>query len=417
MASYGLGWEIHDPHVISYLAHVIRDQAQRCEKENIPYQLVCSGDLSTWGTKESIRTATDFLSDCSVFSRVGAPVCIPGVTSPYIPGNHDVWQGVFPFWTPNPLRERRSLDSYSQLYEQAAPQASRCDDEPFPYRLTLFEDEEIVLRLYGIDSTRIDLALSHEISTLRAALDEVNQRLPLTREIVQWIRKHLPWDWSGTDEHIRLAIAACAVGFIDRSQLVCLCRFAEQEREEFRQRKQKLIRLAMIHHPLAYPDTPADNPGWTPDTLRALLRLDTLQALLQRLEFSAVLCGHQHRGFLQAVRPDSSLPPLHVFSVGTASQRVSLTRRERHLLRLHESFLGDEGEKFPASEEEALREAQEKLNEYAVYDLTREGSDYLWSCQASRFMPHRQEFRIQRQPDTVPVTFVSHASPRGVKRP
>lgn len=405
--SHAPGWEIHDPHVISSLSHSIRDQAQRCEEQKVPYQLVCSGDLSTWGSRESIRMATDFLSDRSILPREGAPVSMPGVKSPYIPGNHDVWQGTSPLWVPAPLRKRESLDCYDRLYEQAAPKADRINSEPFPYRLTLFEDEEIVLRLYGIDSTRIDLAPSEEISTLRATLHEISLLLPLTSEIIQWLRRYLPGDQSTKDEHIRHAIAACAVGFIDDRQLVNLCQFANEEQKEFEDRKQRLIRVAMVHHPLAYPATPEDRPDWTPDTLRALLRLDKIQALLQYLEFSAVLCGHQHCGFLQKIRPDSSLLPLHVFSVGTAGQRVRLTSQERQLLRDHDNLqLGERGS-LSEAQDKVLQEAQDKLNEYAVYDLLKDGNEYIWSCQASRFMPHRQNFVIQRQPDAVPVTFAS----------
>jgi 3',5'-cyclic AMP phosphodiesterase CpdA len=379
------GWEIHDPKVVSRLAESIRRQGRECNEQTIPYRVICSGDLSTWGTLGALQTAQDFLSDKRISRRIGGPASLPDEDSPYVPGNHDTWDGWFP-----PLRQlspfhiaRTDLPSYSLLYESAAPGSTRrAKERPYPFRLPLYADEQIVLRLYGLDSTRVDLIPSQELSVLRASIEEITQRTSLRSEQVQWLRDRFK---GFTDDDLRRAVAAIALGFMDEHQLYDLAAFVKEEEEEFKQDKRRLIRLAMTHHPLAYPKTPRTMPDWTPDPIRALHGMGIVQAVLQALGFFGVLCGHQHQGFVKTICPNPILPPLHVFSVGTSGQEVELTQTERGLLRL------DWDEVLP-EEREAYRTSVTKLNQYMTYEIVHTSEKHLWRTKAWRFLPHRSLF-------------------------
>jgi hypothetical protein len=358
----------------------------------------------------AINLAVDFLSERSIAwrggipgtRRKGSPVALPHADSPFIPGNHDVWAGWFPLILDKPCAPRDQISCYTKLYQEAAPGADRIDDEPFPYRRLLFENEEVVLRLYGLDSTRMDLAPQAEVSVLRAAGEEVQRNTGLSQDAIAWLRRFL--FAQHTDDELRRAVASVAVGFMDEPQMVRLLQFVEQEREEFQDSKRRLIRIAMIHHPIAFKNTPSNQSDWNPDPLRGLLRLGLVQALLQSEQFFAVLCGHQHRGFVQSVRPDPGRPPLYVLSVGTSGQKINLSIAERRLIRRPKDRLTQE-------EADKRIEILDQLNEYAIYELSRnENGIYIWSVCAARHLPQDAKFVFQSKADMdyIPVSFVNH---------
>ena len=61
----------------------------------------------------------------------------------------------------------------------------------------------------------------------------------------------------------------------------------------------------------------------SPERLKALVYADEVLRRLQELGFAIGLCGHEHIGFVRQVSAiNTNLAPIHVFSVGTATQEL-----------------------------------------------------------------------------------------------
>jgi hypothetical protein len=118
------------------------------------------------------------------------------------------------------------------------------------------------------------------------------------------------------------------------------------------------IRIAAIHHPLAYPNT-LGTPTW-----KTLVNLDTeVLPALQQLGFAVAICGHEHTGFARwNGASNSPHPPILVLSAGTAMQTVRLSKREKRVLDLPTDAL--------SSDDARDREtAANRCNEYRLYDF------------------------------------------------
>jgi hypothetical protein len=118
------------------------------------------------------------------------------------------------------------------------------------------------------------------------------------------------------------------------------------------------IRIAAIHHPLGYPQS-TGTPSW-----KTLVNLDSeVLPALQRLNFAIALCGHEHRGFVRPTSaPNTNLRSIQVFSAGTATQTVRLSKGEKRILGQLPSSLAVDDQKY-------RQEIVEKCNEFRIYDF------------------------------------------------
>ncbi len=281
-----------------------------CRSSQAPTSVIATGDLTTWGTAEAFERVLGYLRD-QIYIGSGDPEGRVGLNDPeamVLPGNHDIWSGTLPGLGGGISSSTRS--NFNRVIDDPAPSAVYPGaGKNFPYQRCLYDGTPGIY-LYGLDSTRVDEASN-----------------PRWRSLL-------------------------AQGFINPEQLADLETLISQESDK------PCVRIASLHHPLAYPQT--TGVGGHP----ILINLDNdVLPTLQKLGFTMALCGHQHWGF---VRPtgavNTSSPPIRVFSVGTSTQVVGLSRREKQLLsRSHTSLTPDE--------QNQRHMASQKCNEFRIYEF------------------------------------------------
>jgi 3',5'-cyclic AMP phosphodiesterase CpdA len=307
------GLETHSELAVKALSDSVRTQRLN---DPTPIRVVATGDLTTWGRSSAFLLAFTYLRGQIPpgTGRIGLGLNDPEAV--VVPGNHDIWSsmplGVIPVVATLPPSIRAN---FAQFFNPPAPAPSASypsSGAPFPYRVRLYNGPPAIY-LYGLDSTRVDAAPA-----------------PLWRNFR-------------------------ADGFVDEPQLKDLVELVNGEPDK------PCIRIAAIHHPLAYPRT-TRTPGFG-----TLINLDSdasdVLPTLQRLGFAIALCGHQHRGFVRQNGASNMVdPPIWVFSVGTSTQIVRLSHQEEQLLNRPYTSLNP-------NEQRQWRAIAEKCNEYRTYDF------------------------------------------------
>ncbi len=302
------GLETHSAQVARELSNSFRSGALSGHQGTVA--VVATGDLTTWGQPAAFTLVHTYLRSRHA---IGAKAWM-GFNqddAAVVPGNHDIWSGIIlglSLSAPTPPSTRVDFDNY---FNPPALKASfpSTAGALFPYQIP-FACGPVTIYLYGLDSTRVDLLPNPRSHNFRAE------------------------------------------GFVDRQQLEDLEKFVNNEPDNLR------IRIAAIHHPIGYPST-TGTPTW-----QTLVNLDDeVIPKLQDLGFVIALCGHQHKGFVrQNGSVNSTNPPIWVFSAGTATQTVRLSRREKWLL-------GQLPGKLSAADQASRKLAVEKCNDYRVYDF------------------------------------------------
>lgn len=311
------GVHLHHPAVASALSRSLRRELSAPTRSTTPLQhTVVTGDLTTYGSEQSLDVAVGYVRGTlkEVRSRRGSPGLNQSDASLNW-GNHDVWGGALLGLTSlvplNPLEDFPPLQHHS---ETAAPLAAvRLTSPYFPYQVRL-DLGACVVYLYGLDSTRNDLVDRDNAARSARGLTLIDDD--------GGIVYHTFW----------------ADGYCDLEQLSKLAAMVREE--EARDDSRCVYRFALIHHPLAYPDTSPTFPHLRKPEHKILRNLGEVQSWLYRLNFSAVLCGHQHEGFVKEIFPDSPgcsrVDPLYVLSVGTATQYQSLWGDDENEYRIYE---------------------------------------------------------------------------------
>ncbi len=289
---------------------VAADKAAAMKVGSPSPRVIATGDLTTWGTAASFQLAAKFLrGSIPVTAKLVAGLNEPNL--PVIPGNHDVWNGwllgLGPMagFAPTTLTTAIPNPAPGAVYPPGGAAS-------FPYQLLLNVGPPKVY-LYGLDSTRVD-------------------RTPFPQ-----YRNFL------------------AEGFIDLAQLTALNSLVAAEPPA-----PSTVRIAAVHHPLAYAHK---DPNYQPRSHGLLNQLEVVAAL-QGHGFSLVLSGHLHHGYVRKIQNlVGARQPLYVLAVGTATQAVRLSRWEKQLLRDRYSDLTDD------STRTAWKKAAAKCNEFRTYDL------------------------------------------------
>jgi hypothetical protein len=249
---------------------------------------VVTGDLTTWGQKSGFSLAFTYLRGQFFVGGTPAWLGLNDPTIPVIPGNHDAWDGAFPATRLLRPPSRAAIDNY---FLPPAPDAEpRRAGIDFPFRVCLYPGKRgntpsPAIYLYLLDSTRLDHAPDRA--------------------------------WRDT----------MAFGHVQHEQLVTLERHCKTEPDH----PPGCIRIAAVHHPLAYlhhvrePDEEPPGP-YQPGQARrlgwGLLNEREVISRLQHLGFSLALCGHLHQGFTRPAQADPARAVLHVLSAGTATQAI-----------------------------------------------------------------------------------------------
>jgi 3',5'-cyclic AMP phosphodiesterase CpdA len=345
------GLAVHDLNV----AAALTDSAGQLRLlEPLAERVVATGDLTTWGRGKAFHTALTFLRSQHVVSalkRVG----LDDRDAPVVPGNHDIWSAMSLHVLSRvgiPLSTRKRFDRY---FDPPAPTHTLHSGNYFPYGVRL-DAGPVKLYLYGLDSNRMEQAPS-----------------PLLHSFL-------------------------ASGFVPTQQLDELEHvLLPQELNEPR------IRVAALHHPLAYKSVGSAPPG----PVKKLLNLTEVLFRLQRMGFAIALVGHEHAGFARQESLTSSLDALHVFSSGTATQRVHHSAAARRLLAAAPATLS------PRNAE--LRESVlESCNEYRAYEFEADpGHDFVRhapptsaltvNVRVFKYLPHLFGFAEVVHPASAPV--------------
>jgi len=378
------GWQVHDPDVVCALAEKV---AEIRDEDSVPCRVAVTGDLTTWGTGDAFEFALNYIRRTVPITT--RQVCgLNDERAIVIPGNHDAWIDTFPLFYPRTGRPNPyGCPPFAEVFHNPAPDADlplflpgrggpaeveppRLGVSPFPFRVCLRQANPTIY-LYGLDSTRLDLWPEDEEQ-----------------------KAEKPWNIQDADPDMAARIAASlssersaaiAGGYIDRGQLR---RLAAAVRSEPHQ-SDVVLRLVLIHHPLAYPFTnPRDPanlvegapPHWgSPLLLQAwhwfhlggsvLFNMADVQKELYDLQFNGILCGHQHCGFTKPIFPQPDAKrPLYVLSAGTAAQAMRLPRREAAALEIPFKLLPNDEER------ELWYRAAAKTNEFRVYEFYPEYS-------------------------------------------
>jgi 3',5'-cyclic AMP phosphodiesterase CpdA len=244
-----------------------------------PCALCVTGDLTTLGRQGAFESALHFIGVRP--SSVSFPYRLNQSTLSFIPGNHDIWGG---FMLGVGGKEQYVRNTY--FHHPVPPEPQKTG---FPYQVLLSPGPPAIY-LYGLDSTRVDA-----------------QGSPVT---ISW-------------RNVR------ALGFIDDLQFTALENLVRSE-----SRNVPSLRIAAIHHPVAYPTTVRTGVA---GFQKELTNLDLVLDRLQRLGFAIVLCGHQHKGFTQSASvANCPHPPLWALSVGTATQVIPAVSSEKNEYRIYD---------------------------------------------------------------------------------
>jgi 3',5'-cyclic AMP phosphodiesterase CpdA len=299
------GLEIHDDLAARALSTAIKSH----RLDAVPLITIASGDLTTFGTLDALKTAMVYLRSQHIVGSQKFGLNDPSL--PLVPGNHDTWGGNVWGYTKSVALPRPEFD---RVFADPAPGG---DASPYPYRLRLCESPPIYL--YGLDSCRLE-------------------QMPKRRYLNLQRRK-----FNGL----------IAEGYVDPDQLDKLAALISDEPPRPR------FRIAVIHHAVT------DSSKFLPlihvgkVNIGRLINRSEVVAALEKLDFRLVLTGHLHAGFTDSAVDSSALK---AFSVGTATQKVHLKRAERRALAVRGVGLSDK-------ELSAKREALSKANEYRIYEF------------------------------------------------
>jgi 3',5'-cyclic AMP phosphodiesterase CpdA len=345
------GLAVHDLNV----AAALTDSVEKLRLSSLLAELVvATGDLTTWGRVKAFHTAFTFLRSRHAVSSLK----VVGLGHPYalvVPGNHDIWSAMSLHVLARagiPLSTRKRFDGF---FRPPVKPPALYSGSYFPYGVR-FDVGPVNLYLYGLDSNRMEQA-PH----------------PLTHSFL-------------------------ANGFVPKQQLDELEQhLIPQEMDEPR------IRVAALHHPLAYKSVGSAPFG----PAKKLLNLDEVLLRLQQMGFAVALVGHEHAGFARPESMTSSLNALHVFSVGTATQTVHHSAAARRLIAADPTTLGPRAV-------EAREEALARCNEYRLYEFEADPrQDFrrdaptpgalAVNVRAFRYLPHLQDFAEAVHPASAPV--------------
>ena len=276
---FSVGIETHNARVVNRLAHSLRSQNRKLTLTD--WMLVASGDLTTLGGVGAFDLAFEYLRGASVNGQTPRlPHSLGCPDAPVVPGNHDIWGGsIFNMTGRSPQTVRTA--HFTPPTPALPPSAA------FPCVLPLSTGVPAV-SLYGLDSTEIEAFFGGGF---------VNQFK--------------------------------AIGYVSPAQLQNLKNtIASEPKDELR------LRIAVIHHPLAYRTT--TGAGNT----KALQNLDDVLKELQNMGIALALCGHTHHGFIRPMCAfNSSRAPVYVLSAGTATQTVPAGAAENNEYRLYDFAL------------------------------------------------------------------------------
>jgi 3',5'-cyclic AMP phosphodiesterase CpdA len=348
------GLETHSERIATELSNSVR--LERINS-SVPIASIATGDLTTWGRPAAFSVAFDFLRGKILTG--GKKTWWLGLNDPnvpIVPGNHDIWGGAIlglSLLAGLPPSARPDFDLY---FKKPAPKA-RYTNSGVSYPYWLRYDGPPAVYIYGLDSNRVDEAPN-----------------PLLRNLL-------------------------ADGFVDQQQLDDLQKLVSLEIDEPR------IRIAAIHHPLAY----AKLTG-TPQYWKTLINIEEVIRTLQSLGFAIVLCGHEHKGFVRSnSAPNVPYPPIQVFSVGASTQSFSLSHKEEKLISQPRDSVKD-----PAEQKLWDRIAM-KCSEFRIYDFEsiQQGNNQSLevTVNAYRYDPGKFAF-VQKDPISLPFTsYVIGAKP------